>query len=96
ADVVLAHYLFDEDLTCEQIKRDVKYYDQVTTHDSSLSYSIYAIMYKRLGELEKADQYIRKNLYLDLEDVHHNAKDGVHIAAMAGSLLYLLDTVSYK
>ena len=96
ADVVLAHYMFDKNLSYDQIQRDVEYYDRITTHDSSLSYSIYAIMYKRLGQFEKADEYIRKNLYLDLEDIHHNAKDGVHIAAMAGSLLYLLDTVTYK
>lgn len=93
ADLILAHYLFFDETDKEQIKRDIAYYDEITTHDSSLSYSIFAILYKRLNQIEKAEEYIMKNMYLDLKNLHGNTRDGVHIASMAGTLLYLLDEV---
>ncbi len=91
ADVVLAMQLFGEDeLTTKQIENTINYYEQVTTHDSSLSFSNFATVYARLGH-DLAYQYFLKNATLDLENLHHNTKDGIHTASMGGTYQTLVD-----
>ncbi len=87
ADVVLAELLQPTMFTPEQKKRDFDYYEKITTHDSSLSNCIYGIMAAELGDLEKSYEYYMKTAKTDIEDVHQNAKDGIHAANMAGSWL---------
>ncbi len=97
ADVVLAMQLFgEEQLTTEQIENTINYYEQVTTHDSSLSFSNFATVYARLGH-ELGYEYFLKNATLDLENLHHNTKDGIHTASMGGTYQTLVDGFSnYK
>ena len=85
ADVVLTQLLLPENFTIEQKKRSFEYYEKITTHDSSLSYCIYGIMACELGNVEQSYNYYLKIVRMDLDDIHHNVKDGVHIANMAGS-----------
>lgn len=97
ADVVLAMQLYGEELlTSEQIANTIDYYEQVTTHDSSLSFSNFATVYARLGH-ELGYEYFLKNAILDLENLHHNTKDGIHTASMGGTYQTLVDGFSnYK
>lgn len=90
ADAVLAMMLLPDMFEHEYIKNSVEYYDSVTTHDSSLSFSIYAIVYARINQLSKAYDYFLKNARLDLDNVHHNTKDGIHTAAMGGTYMTIL------
>ena len=46
--------LFTGDFTLEQLKQDYQYYEKVTTHDSSLSRSIFSVMASRIGETAKS------------------------------------------
>ncbi len=86
---ILKH--IDVELTDEElIKNTVKYYDKVTTHDSSLSFSSYATVYAKLKN-PKAYEYFLKNARLDLDNIHHNTKDGVHIASMGGTYQTVID-----
>jgi len=87
ADVVLAQMLLPDIFSIEQKERDFNYYEKITTHDSSLSNCIYGVMAAELGNLEKSYNYYMKTATTDMDDVHHNAKDGVHAANMAGSWL---------
>jgi alpha,alpha-trehalose phosphorylase len=90
ADAVLAHLLLP-DLVAESTKRkSFDYYERITTHDSSLSYSVFASMAARLGDAEKAYKYLLETVRLDLDDSHGNSKDGVHAAAMGGTWLALI------
>ena len=57
ADTVLAHFLLEDEQDFETIKNSYDYYEQITTHDSSLSCSIYGIMASKLGYKEKAYNY---------------------------------------
>ncbi len=87
ADVVLAELLQPTRFSLEQKRRDFEYYEKITTHDSSLSNCIYGIMAAELDELDKSYEYYMKTAKTDIEDIHHNAKDGIHAANMAGAWL---------
>ncbi|HAS74031.1 MAG TPA: beta-phosphoglucomutase [Clostridiales bacterium UBA8960] len=87
ADTVLAHMLLDAYATKDEMKNAFNYYERLTTHDSSLSSCIYGIMASRIGERQKAYDYFKESVFLDLHDTHKNTKDGLHMANMAGTLL---------
>ncbi len=87
ADSLLAHMLLEEEVTESQMKKGYEYYEKVTTHDSSLSSCIYGIMAARLGDIEKAYDYLHESWVMDLKDTHRNTKDGLHMANISGSLL---------
>jgi alpha,alpha-trehalose phosphorylase len=84
-DVVLAMFLLPDEFTPEQKRRNFTYYDPLTTGDSSLSAPIQAIMAIELGRSELGREYAAQGVLMDLADVHANARDGCHIAAMGGS-----------
>lgn len=90
ADAVMAMMLFPEEQSEEIMKNSVYYYDDVTTHDSSLSYSAFSIVYNRVGDTEKSYQYFLENARCDLDNLHHNTKDGIHTAAMGGTFMNIL------
>lgn len=89
ADTLLADYLFD-DLPFAQLQREYDYYEQITTHDSSLSRSIFSALAARLGNRDKAYQYFMDTARMDLIDLQGNASDGLHIANLGGSWLSLV------
>lgn len=90
ADTVLAYFLFEEGLREEDMKRSYEYYEEVTTHDSSLSHCVFSIMASRLGMGEKAYGYFHDTVRTDLDNVHKNTKDGIHTANMGGAYLALV------
>lgn len=90
ADVVLALMLHPNNVSEEVYRNTVNYYDEVTTHDSSLSFSAYSTCYSRLGETDKAYNYFLKNARLDIDNIHGNTKDGIHTASMGGSYMTIL------
>lgn len=85
ADVVLAMFLLDEQFNIEQKKRNLAYYEPLTTHDSSLSSCIHSIEYAETGEYGKAYEFFENTVRMDLDNNHGNSEYGVHIACMAGS-----------
>lgn len=90
ADTVLSQYLFEGDFTREQLARDYAYYESITTHDSSLSRSIFGIMGTRINEVEKAYDYFMDTVSMDLDDVQGNTIDGIHAANLGGMWLGLV------
>ncbi len=85
ADIILAMFLLQNQFTLEEKQRNFKYYDPLTTGDSSLSSCIQAIIANEIGEGRKSIDYARASLLMDLADVGGNVKDGCHIAAMGGT-----------
>jgi alpha,alpha-trehalose phosphorylase len=85
ADIVLAMFLLGNQFSLEQKRRNFDYYDPLTTGDSSLSVSIQSIVAVELGYREKALEYGRYALWMDLADVHANVEQGCHIASMGGT-----------
>ncbi|NMD38721.1 MAG: glycoside hydrolase family 65 protein [Christensenellaceae bacterium] len=87
ADVVLT-YVMHKGIADEDVKaKSFKYYEDITTHDSSLSLCAYAIIAAQLGDTEKAERYFKETVDLDLNNTHKNTKDGIHTANMGGSYL---------
>ncbi|NLX83874.1 MAG: glycoside hydrolase family 65 protein [Clostridiales bacterium] len=84
ADTVLAHFLYEEGEPEEVIRKTYDYYEEITTHDSSLSECMFSMMAARTGQVEKAFSYYRASAVLDLEDTHGNTADGIHAANMGG------------
>jgi alpha,alpha-trehalose phosphorylase len=84
-DAVLALFLRHERFSLAEKMRNFRFYEPLTTGDSSLSHCIQSVMAAECGLVEKAYDYFLKTVRMDLDDVHGNSRDGVHIAAMAGS-----------
>lgn len=85
ADIVLAMFLLGNEFTTEEKKRNFEYYDPLTTGDSSLSVSIQSIVARELGLGDKALEYTRYAMLMDMGDIASNVKDGCHIASMGGT-----------
>jgi alpha,alpha-trehalose phosphorylase len=84
ADVVLAMLLLGDEFSAVEKRANFDYYDALTTGDSSLSACIQSIVAAEIGDQERAMEYFRFALLMDLADVAGNASDGVHIACAAG------------
>jgi len=89
ADTVLAHFLLD-DTSDEVMEKSYEYYESLTTHDSSLSPCVYGMMASRINKPDMAYDFFKKTVYLDLEDLHHNTKDGIHIANAGGTYMAMV------
>lgn len=87
ADTVMAYCILEDMQDRETMKRSFEYYEKITTHDSSLSKSIFSIVAARLGKVDKAYEYFGDSAMLDILNLHNNTKDGIHTSNMAGSIL---------
>jgi trehalose/maltose hydrolase-like predicted phosphorylase len=85
ADLVLAMHWQSHAFTAEQKAHNVDYYERRTTRDSSLSACTQAVMCAEVGHLELAHDYAREAAMIDLRDLHHNTRDGLHMASLAGA-----------
>ncbi len=90
ADVILAMVLLGNQFTLEQKRRNFDYYDPLTTGDSSLSVSVQSILAMELGYRDKAIEYLRYSLWMDLADVYANVDQGCHIASMGGTWMAIV------
>ncbi len=84
ADVVLALFLLSDEFTDRMKRTDFDYYDPLTTGDSTLSAVVQSIIAAEIGYRDLAMEYFRHSLFVDLDDMHNNAADGVHVASAGG------------
>jgi len=84
ADVMLLLHLFPDDFTADIKKMNFDYYDARTTHLSSLSPCIYAILAADLSDIDKAYKYFRYAVNGDLKDYFGNTELGIHAASLGG------------
>jgi alpha,alpha-trehalose phosphorylase len=85
ADLVLAMHLRGDAFTAEQKARNFAYYEALTVRDSSLSACTQAVIAAEVGHVELAYDYFGEAALMDLDDLERNTRDGVHIAALAGT-----------
>ncbi|TSC87895.1 MAG: kojibiose phosphorylase [Microgenomates group bacterium Gr01-1014_7] len=83
ADVLLASYLLGEEDPAAE-RENYYYYSRRTSHGSSLSDPIHAIMAMRVGDMEGVEGHLENTLYVDLRDKKKNNSVGSHIAAIGG------------
>ena len=90
ADLVLAMHWCGDSFTSREKAAAFAYYEQLTVRDSSLSACSQAVLAAEVGQLELAQDYVREAALMDLEDLEHNTRDGVHVASLAGAWLGLV------
>ena len=90
ADLVLALQLCGHAFTAEQKARNFDYYEALTVRDSSLSACTQAVIAAEVGQLDLALDYLGETALIDLDDLEHNTRDGVHIASLAGIWIALI------
>jgi alpha,alpha-trehalose phosphorylase len=90
ADLVLALFTCGDEFTDEEKVRDFEYYEALTVRDSSLSACTQAIVAAETGHLDLAYDYLGEAAFVDLHDLAHNTKDGLHMASLAGGWLALV------
>src|SRR5439155_13336963 len=61
------------------------YYEPLTVRDSSLSANTQAIIAAEVGQLQLSYDYLGEAALIDLHDLQHNVRDGLHIASLAGA-----------
>jgi alpha,alpha-trehalose phosphorylase len=91
ADLVLAMQRVPDAFTPEQKARNFAYYEALTVRDSSLSACSQAVMAAETGHLDLAYDYLAETALMDLADLEHNTRDGLHIAALAGAWIVLVE-----
>ncbi|EPC8412011.1 glycoside hydrolase family 65 protein [Bacillus thuringiensis] len=89
-DTILGHFLLEDEQEFSTIKNSYDYYEKLTTHDSSLSSCIFSIMASKVGYHEKAYEYFMETARLDLDNIHKNTKDGLHMANMGGTWMAII------
>ncbi|WP_121745455.1 glycosyl hydrolase family 65 protein [Streptomyces sp. E2N166] len=94
SDLVLSMYTcgswFDAHCDEDQIARNFAYYEPLTVRDSSLSACCQAVVAAQTGHLRLAYDYAAEAALMDLADLEHNTRDGLHIASLAGTWMALV------
>jgi len=85
ADLVMAMFTCGDAFTAEEKARNFAFYEELTVRDSSLSACVQAVMAAEVGHLQLAYDYLGEAALMDLDDLEHNTRDGVHIASLAGT-----------
>ncbi len=91
ADLVLAMHWFPSAFTPAQKARNVDHYERITVRDSSLSACTQSVLCAEVGHLELAHDYAHEAALVDLQDLHHNSRDGLHMASLAGAWSTLVE-----
>jgi alpha,alpha-trehalose phosphorylase len=90
ADLILAMHWCGDAFTFEDKARAFAYYEPLTVRDSSLSACTQAVLAAETGHLRLAHDYLAEAALMDLSDLEHNTRDGLHIASLAGSWIALV------
>jgi maltose phosphorylase len=77
-------YFFSQDFTMEEKKANYEFYEARTSHESSLSPSLHAILAAELGKLDEAYHFLAYAARLDLDNYNRNTEQGIHSSAAAG------------
>jgi alpha,alpha-trehalose phosphorylase len=73
--------------TDEQKASNFAHYEALTVRDSSLSANTQAVLAAEIGHVELAYDYFAEAALMDLDDLEHNTRDGLHIASLAGAFI---------
>ncbi|TDO21736.1 glycoside hydrolase family 65 protein [Pedobacter duraquae] len=91
ADVLQGMYFFEDDYDLDTLKRNFKFYESRTVHESSLSPCVHSILAARLSDEEKAYEFYLRTARLDLDDYNNDTDDGLHITSMAGTWMSIVE-----
>src|SRR5207248_3702514 len=89
-DLVLAMHLRGDAFTAAEKARNFAYYERITVRDSSLAAGTQAVLAAEVGHTELAYDYLGEAALMDLYDLEHNTRDGLHMASLAGAWIALV------
>ncbi len=90
ADLVLALHWHGQRFAAQTRARAFNHAEAITVRDSSLSASTQAVLAAESGHLRLAHAYVREATLMDLDDLHHDTDDGLHMASLAGGWIGLV------
>jgi alpha,alpha-trehalose phosphorylase len=90
ADLVLAMFTRGDYFSAEQKRLNFDYYERITVRDSSLSACTQSVMAAEVGYLALAYDYLAEAALMDIDDLEHNTRDGLHEASLAGTWIALV------
>jgi len=90
ADLVLAMNLRGAAFTSAEKVRNFAYYEALTVRDSSLSACTQAVLAAETGHPDLAYDYLTEAALMDLDDLEHDTRDGLHTASLAGTWIALV------
>lgn len=85
SDVLLGLHLYYYDFDEDTVRRNFRFYEPRTLHESSLSPFVHSILASRIGDVQKAYDLFMHATRLDLDDYNNELNQGLHITSMAGS-----------
>jgi len=77
-------YFFSQDFTMEEKLKNYEFYEARTSHESSLSPSLHAILAAELGKSREAYDFLAYAARLDLDNYNRNTEQGIHSSSAAG------------
>ena len=83
--LLLGLFLYYEHFDRETIRRNFRFYEPRTVHESSLSPFVHAILAAWIGDTEEAYRLFLHSTRLDLDDYNNEVHQGLHVTSMAGS-----------
>ncbi|WP_125566928.1 glycoside hydrolase family 65 protein [Companilactobacillus insicii] len=89
-DVLQGIWDFIEDFTPEQKKANFDFYEPLTVHESSLSPAIHSVLAADLHYEDKAVELYERTARLDLDNYNNDTDDGLHVTAMTGGWLAIV------
>ncbi len=84
ADVVMLCYVLPDEIPSDVALANLRYYEPITSHGSSLSPGVHAALAARLGNVKLAIEAFHMAAEVDLSDNMGNAARGLHMATMGG------------
>jgi alpha,alpha-trehalose phosphorylase len=83
-------YLRGDAFNLEQKRSNFEYYEKLTVRDSSLSACCQAVIAAEVGFMSLAYDYLGEAALMDLENLEHDTRDGLHVASLAGTWIALV------
>ncbi len=77
-------YFFSRDFSMEEKRVNYEFYEARTSHESSLSPSLHAILAAELGKTQEAYDFLAYAARLDLDNYNRNTEQGIHSSSAAG------------
>ncbi|MGX7043263.1 glycoside hydrolase family 65 protein [Leuconostoc holzapfelii] len=90
SDTLHTMFYFPDAFTADEKRQNFEFYEPLTVHESSLSPSVHAILAADLEMSEKAVEMYERAARLDLDNYNNDTDDGLHITAMTGSWLAIV------
>jgi maltose phosphorylase len=90
SDTLHAMFYFPDAFTQEEKRNNYEFYEPLTVHESSLSPSVHSILAADLKMEDKAVEMYERAARLDLDNYNNDTSDGLHITAMTGSWLAIV------